>query len=106
MQDQLIKVYEKMGEMAEIKIDSKNLKRCLEIANSQEGMISIALLKAYVGLNGKRGIKDKAESLLKRIQKAVKNGKVAKSDKYASKLNDAYMAFKNIFRSRQAIFNH
>ena len=26
MQDQLIKVYEKMGEMAEIKIDSKNLK--------------------------------------------------------------------------------
>lgn len=94
MQDQLIKVYEKMGEMAEIKIDSKNLKRYLEIANSQEGMISIALLKAYVSLNGKRGIKDKAESLLKRIQKAVKNGKVAKSDKYATKLNDAYMALK------------
>ena len=41
MQEQLIKAYEKMGEMAEIKIDSKNLKRYLEIAGSQENMLSI-----------------------------------------------------------------
>lgn len=92
MQDQLIRVYEKMGEVAEIKIDAKNLKRYLEIAGMQEKMLSITLLKAYVALNGKRGIKDKAESLKNRIRKAVDSGKITKSDKYAQKLNDAYKA--------------
>jgi hypothetical protein len=90
MQDQLIKAYEKMGDMAEIKIDSKNLKRYLEIANSQESMLSIALLKAYVGMNGKVGMKEKAERLFNRMTKAVTGGKISRSDKYAKKLNDAY----------------
>lgn len=90
MQDQLIKAYEKMGDMAEIKIDGKNLKRYLEIANSQESMLSIALLKAYIGLNGKVGIKEKAERLMNRMKKAVTGGKISRNDKYAKKLNDAY----------------
>jgi hypothetical protein len=90
MQDQLIKAYEKMGDMAEIKIDAKNLKRYLEIAGSQESMLSIALLKAYVGLNGKVGIKEKAERLLNRMKKAVTGGKIFRNDKYAKKLNNAY----------------
>lgn len=90
MQDQLIKAYEKMGDMAEIKIDGKNLKRYLEIANSQESMLSIALLKAYVGLNGKVGIQEKAERLMNRMKKAVTGGKISRNDKYAKKLNDAY----------------
>lgn len=95
MQDQLIKAYEKMGDMAEIKIDAKNLKRYLEIANSQESMLSIALLKAYVGLNGKVGIKEKAERLMNRMEKAVKGGKISRNDKYAKKLNDAYENLKS-----------
>ena len=69
MQNQLITCYEKMGDMAEIKIDSKNLKRYLEIAHSQEGMLSVVLLKAYISLNGKRDVKDKADRLFKRIKK-------------------------------------
>lgn len=95
MQDQLIKAYEKMGDMAEIKIDAKNLKRYLEIANSQESMLSIALLKAYVGLNGKVGIKEKAERLMNRMKKAVTGGKISRNDKYAKKLNDAYENLKS-----------
>ena len=95
MQEQLIKAYEKMGEMAEIKIDSKNLKRYLEIAGSQENMLSITLLKAYVSLNGKKGIKDRAEKLVERMNKAVQKGQIQKNDKYAKRLNDAYEALKN-----------
>ncbi len=95
MQDQLIKAYEKMGDMAEIKIDAKNLKRYLEIANSQESMLSIALLKAYVGLNGKVGIKEKAERLMNRMEKAVKGGKISRNDKYSKKLNNAYENLKS-----------
>lgn len=95
MQEQLIKAYEKMGEMAEIKIDAKNLKRYLEIAGSQENMLSITLLKAYVSLNGKKGMKERAEKLIERMTKAVQKGKIHKNDKYAKRLNDAYEALKN-----------
>lgn len=95
MQEQLIKAYEKMGDMAEIKIDAKNLKRYLEIAGSQENMLSITLLKAYVSLNGKKGMKEKAEKLIERMTKAVQKGKIHKSDKYAKRLNDAFESLKN-----------
>ena len=103
MQNQLIGCYEKMGDMAEIKIDSKNLKRYLQIAHSQEGMLSVALLKAYVALNGKRDIKDKAERLFNRIKKAVEQGKITKSDKYANKLNEAFGTLKNYIDSNPAM---
>ena len=103
MQNQLIGCYEKMGDMAEIKIDSKNLKRYLQIAHSQEGMLSVALLKAYVALNGKRDVKDKAERLFNRIKKAVEQGKITKSDKYANKLNEAYGTLKNYIDGNPAM---
>jgi hypothetical protein len=95
MQEQLIKAYEKMDDMAEIKIDAKNLKRYLEIAGSQENMLSVTLLKAYISLNGKKGMKERAEKLVDRMTKAVQKGKIHKSDKYAKRLNDAYEALKN-----------
>ena len=103
MQNQLIGCYEKMGDMAEIKIDSKNLKRYLQISHSQEGMLSVALLKAYVALNGKRDIKDKAERLFNRIKKAVEQGKITKSDKYANKLNEAFGTLKNYIDGNPAM---
>ena len=105
MQQQLISCYEQMGEMAEIKIDSKNLKRYLEIAYSQAGMLSISLLKAYVSLNGKRDIKDKAERLFNRIKKAVEQGKITKSDKYATKLDDAFQTLKTYIDGDSKILN-
>jgi len=105
MQNQLITCYEKMGDMAEIKIDSKNLKRYLEIAHCQEGMLSVALLKAYVALNGKRDVKDKAERLFSRIKKAVDQGKITKTDKYANKLNEAYGTLKNYMDGESIMLN-
>ncbi len=105
MQQQLISCYEQMGEMVEIKIDAKNLKRYLEIAHSQAGMLSISLLKAYVSLNGKRDIKDKAERLFNRIKKAVEQGKITKSDKYATKLDDAFQTLKTYIDGDSKILN-
>jgi hypothetical protein len=105
MQQQLISCYEQMGEMAEIKIDAKNLKRYLEIAHSQTGMLSIALLKAYVSLNGKRDVKDKAERLFNRIKKAVEQGKITKSDKYATKLDDAFQTLKSFIDGQSKMLN-
>ena len=105
MQQQLISCYEKMGDMAEIKINSKSLKRYLEIANSQEGLLSVALLKAYIALNGKRDVKDKAERLFRRIKKSVDQGKITKSDKYADKLNEAYQTLKSYIDGDTAMLN-
>jgi deoxyadenosine/deoxycytidine kinase len=105
MQKQLISCYEKMGDMAEIKIDSKNLKRYLEIAHSQEGMFSVALLKSYIALNGKRDVKDRSQRLFNRIKKAVEQGKITKSDKYADKLNEAYQTLKNYIDGDSAMLN-
>lgn len=105
MQSQLIKCYEQMDEMIEVKIDSKNLKRYLEIANSQEGMLSITLLKAYVSLNGKKDVRDRAERLLTRMRKAVTSGKVTKSDKYADRLNEAFVTIKTYLDSKSAYLN-
>lgn len=105
MQNQLITCYEKMGGMAEIKIDSKNLKRYLEIAHSQEGMLSVVLLKAYIALNGKRDVKDKADRLFKRIKKSVDQGKITKSDKYADKLNEAYQTLKSYIDGDSVMLN-
>jgi deoxyadenosine/deoxycytidine kinase len=105
MQKQLIICYEKMGEMAEIKIDSKNLKRYLEIAHSQEGMFSVALLKSYIALNGKRDVKDRSQRLFNRIKKAVEQGKITKSDKYADKLNEAYQTLKNYIDGDSTMLN-
>ena len=105
MQKQLISCYEKMGDMAEIKIDSKNLKRYLEIAHSQEGMFSVALLKSYIALNGKRDVKDRSQRLFNRIKKAVEQGKITKSDKYADKLNEAYQTLKSYIDGDTAMLN-
>jgi hypothetical protein len=105
MQKQLISCYEKMGDMAEIKIDSKNLKLYLEIAHSQEGMFSVALLKSYIALNGKRDVKDRSQRLFNRIRKAVEQGKITKSDKYADKLNEAFQTLKNYIDGDSAMLN-
>ena len=105
MQKQLISCYEKMGDMAEIKIDSKNLKRYLEIAHSQEGMFSVALLKSYIALNGKRDVKDRSQRLFNRIKKAVEQGKITKSDKYADKLNEAYQTLKSYIDGDSVMLN-
>jgi hypothetical protein len=90
MQEQLIKLYEKMGDAAEIRIAPASLKRYQEIASAQTPMLSIALLKSYVSLNGKRGVDDKIEKLLARMKKAADSGKVTRDDKYVRTISAAY----------------
>ncbi|MFN7833354.1 MAG: hypothetical protein ACK5Q2_15350, partial [Bacteroidota bacterium] len=90
MQEQLIKLYEKMGDAAEIRIAPASLKRYQEIASAQTPMLSIALLKSYVSLNGKREVDDKIEKLLARMKKAADSGKVTRDDKYVKTISAAY----------------
>ena len=99
MQSQLIKCYEMMGDVIEIKLEPKSLKRYLTIANSEEVYESTKLIKSFISLNGKKGVKDKAQRLYDKMKKAVKSGKINANDKYAKKLNDAYLILKDYLES-------
>ena len=90
MQEQLIRLYEKMGDMAQVQLEAKALARFREIADSQANMPSINLLKAYVQLNGKKGVHDKAQKLVARMRKAAQSARITKEDKYAARLNQAF----------------
>ena len=90
VQDQLILLYEKMGDMAEVLIEAERLKKYRQIATSQANMPSINLLKAYVRLNGKKGVQDKAQKLVAQMRKAVHTARITKEDPYAAKLNQAF----------------
>ena len=90
IQEQLIKLYESMGDAVEVKVAPAKLQRYQEIAHAQTPMLSIALLKSYVSLNGKKGVEDKISRLVARMKKAAESGKVTKEDKYQAAINAAF----------------
>jgi hypothetical protein len=63
IQNQLIKVIEKMDERVEITIAAKTLEKYKNITSSQRIRESIALLKRYLSLHGKTDVEEKAERL-------------------------------------------
>jgi hypothetical protein len=88
MQDQLLNCYKKMGKSIEIKIDAGTLEQFLAIGGEEFQMHSIALLKRYVGMHGKPGMKEKAKNLFKSIETALRKGSISKSDKYYQRVMD------------------
>jgi hypothetical protein len=98
IQKSLIGVVNEPAKMYDLKIDPKRLERYIEISGSVEKMLSVALLKRYIGLEGKRGegVYEKALRLRKDILRAIEIGKVTRNDKYYSQLLHAE---RNIERS-------
>ena len=91
MQESLATCYERMNGAGtiELTITATKLKRYLAIANSEQKMLSVALLTAYISLHGAKDARDKARKLLDRINTAIENGAVTKADKYFKPLNAA-----------------
>lgn len=101
IQDQLIKAAERMGDAAEINITAKYLEQYKEIVSSKRIRNSVALLKRFVGINGREGVEEKAKRLVASMERMVKNGKVSKDDPYAAKLNQAYKSLKVYLRDKK-----
>ncbi|MCQ2232037.1 MAG: DNA repair protein RadA [Paludibacteraceae bacterium] len=59
-----------------IEVKDKDLEKMREIGNSEKVSESVKLAKAYISIQGKADI-EKAKNLLNRINKAIKNDKVA-----------------------------
>jgi hypothetical protein len=91
MQTNLLKVYNEMkGKAIEVQINSKTLNEFEKEIGAEKVMPSIQLIKRYVNLHGKTGIKEKAKQLFEQITNAVKKKKILKNDKYAEKLNEIW----------------
>ena len=88
IQDQLIKCYEKMGETVHIQIDEKSLESYSAIAHSEKTMQSIAFIRQFIGVHGIKGIKEKAQGLLERINKAMEAERIVDTDPHFNELKD------------------
>jgi hypothetical protein len=88
IQDQLISCYEKMDETVQIQIDDKSLESYAAIAHSEKTMQTIGFIKQFIGIHGKKGVKEKAQLLLKRINKAIGDEKITEADPHFSELQD------------------
>ena len=100
IQEQLIKCYEKMGDAIELTIDKDSLEKYEEIAYSQKSLLSVAYIKQYISLHGKKNVKEKAQALLDKLQKAVKKAKIQKDDPYSERLNAIYNALINYIEGK------
>lgn len=90
IQNQLIKCYEKMDESIEITIEKKTIEKYSAIAGSQKAMLSVSYIKQYISLHGKANVKEKAQTLMAKIKKAVDKHKVTKDDPYADRLQKLF----------------
>jgi len=83
IQEKLVKRYNEMGKRAEqMELSEKTIAEFKEIIASQKVMPSVALIKRYIGLNGKFDVKERAVNLLKAMNAALEKGKVNSKDRY------------------------
>jgi hypothetical protein len=94
IQNDLIKVYERMGTKTLYLIPQKKLAELENIVGIEKVYPSMLYLKKYLNLVGKTGMKQKATELLAQLQKAVSKNKITKDDKYAQQLQKIFVTLK------------
>ena len=82
IQDKLVETYNEQTRSFYVEIDDKKITEFKNIVTSEKVMPSVLLMKRYVNLNGKYGVKEKAKLLMEAMKRAVKLKKVTKKDKY------------------------
>src|ERR1035437_6318252 len=101
MQDALLKVYNGMkGRSVQIEVNPKTLHEFKKEIEGEKLFLSVQLIKRYVNLHGKVGIKEKAKKLFEQISKAVKKKKIGKGDKYATKLNEIWLSLQSFLADK------
>ena len=102
IQEKLVQTYNAMGTSIQIHLKPETMEKMIKLVKSEKVMPSIKFIKRYVSLQGKVGVKDKAQKLFDDMQRAVKQGHLTKSDKYADKVNVMYLSLHNLlFKPKQ-----
>lgn len=82
IQDKLVKRFNEMTRPFVVEISEKVIAEFKALIAEQKVMPSVLLIKRYIGLNGKYGVKEKAKLLMDAMTRAFNKGKITKSDKY------------------------
>jgi hypothetical protein len=94
IQDDLIKVYERMGSKTLYYIPQAKLAELEKIIGVEKVYPSMLYIKKYLSIVGKIGMKQKVTQLLAQLQKAVDKKKILKDDKFAMQLQEIFVTLK------------
>ncbi|MBT3301181.1 MAG: hypothetical protein HN381_02090, partial [Bacteroidetes bacterium] len=90
IQDELVKLYNKMREQAKIEIKESTFNAYHKIAYGQKVMLSVSLIKRFIGIQGKKDVKERAERLRKQMEVAVRKQQINRADPNKEKLEKIY----------------
>lgn len=90
IQESLIKTFNTMTAKIKLEVNAKTLNEFKDLLGGEKIYPSVQLIKKYINLNGKIGMKEKAAKLVKQMETAAKKRKVKKGDVYEAPLQQAY----------------
>lgn len=90
IQSNLIKLHNVMKDKVEISVNKDILKRFQTISRSKKVRLSVTYLKRYIGIQGRKLTKEKAERLIELLRSAVRKRKVIKNDPYVERLEETF----------------
>lgn len=82
IQERLVKTFNSMTKATIVPISEQMVAEFKEIIKSEKVFPSMMLIKRYINLNGKFGVKDKAKQLIAAMSRAYEKGLISKRDKY------------------------
>jgi len=108
IQHHLISTYNSMQGAKVISIEEKELTRMVSLAGGEKVYPSVALIKRFIGLQGKNQEREKLSEFIAEMEAAVKKGKITKDDPFSKEINQIYRRLKvragnTIWVSRQEL---
>ena len=101
IQDKLVNTYNNMTIPVFMQLSDKTMAEFKSLIHSEKAMPSVMLIKRYISLNGKYGVKDKAKQLMEAMKRAADKKKILRSDKYISVLDRMHENLKTYVNSKK-----
>lgn len=90
IQENLVRAYNKMIETKSYELTfnvaADTIEHLKTISESETPMLSVAFIKRYVGMDGRKATKEKVKGLYDQITHALEKGRITEADKYFDKL--------------------
>ena len=100
IQDKLILRYNEIEKPEVVEINPKTFNEFKNLVSQERVMPSVMLIKRYITLNGKFGVKEKAQNLIKAMERAYALKKLTKNDKYNKLLDQMRESLLTYTRSK------
>ncbi len=88
IQERLIETYNSMKKEIAIELKPETLDALKKIGISEKMLVSVGIIKRYIGLNEKPGMRDRARKLLHHVNSAYEHGKIKDSDPYIVEVHE------------------